>query len=68
MPISVVGTAQVKSITMRRMRIKVMMMKQVGQGQEDYADDADHNKGQGDGDAALGQDQRFERGDARFCC
>ena len=50
------------------MRIKVMMMKQVGQGQEDYADDADHNKGQGDGDATLGQDQRIERGDARFCC
>ena len=45
-----------------------MMMKQVGQGQEDYADDADHNKGHGDGDAALGQDQRIERGDARFCC
>ena len=65
MPISVVGTAQVKSITMR---IKVMIMKQVGQGQEDYADDADHDKGQGDGDAALGQDQRVERGDARFCC
>ena len=43
-----------------------MMMKQVGQGQEDYADDADHNKGQDDG--ALGQDQRLERGDARFCC
>ena len=26
------------------------------------------NKVDGDGDAALGQDQRLERGDARFCC
>ena len=43
-----------------------MMMKQIGQGQEDYADDADHNMGHGD--AALGQDQRVQRGDARLCC